>query len=350
MELRQLRYFKAVSDARSFVGGSHYLRVAQPALSRSIAKLEQELGQSLFVRHSGGVTLTDAGVLFYKHVKTIFQDMRRLTDEMAADMNVPHGLVSLGAPASMQSILTAPVAAAFVKRFPDAELMVLQNASAPLRDGVASGQVDVAVISTNALARGVHYEPLLTLNFCLICPADMAEQFGDSVGVNDLVDLPLILCGYPDTLRTYLDEAFSHVAAIPKVRCEVNTGSLVLDLVLGGAGLGIVPSGVLPNDRRDLAAVPIRDLQASWVVATSFDRVGSAAVRRLTQMLVDHVRDLADGGMWPTARFDGRDAVEAPIVDIAPHLMRQFSARTLGGSPLGGAPAGGEAHGEYRTG
>jgi LysR family nitrogen assimilation transcriptional regulator len=61
MELRQLRYFKAIADARSFLRAADQLYVAQPALSRSIAKLEEELGCSLFVRHSAGVSLTDPG-------------------------------------------------------------------------------------------------------------------------------------------------------------------------------------------------------------------------------------------------------------------------------------------------
>lgn len=330
MELRQLRYFKAVSDARSFVGGGQRLHVAQPALSRAIAKLEQEIGQPLFVRHSGGVTLTDAGVLFYRHVQTIFHDMQRLTDEMAADMDTPHGRVLLGAPPSLQSILTAPVASGFVQRFPDASLTVMQNASGPLRDGVAAGQIDVAVVTTNAPARGLHYTPLVTLNFCLIGPSALADRFDGFMGLRDLIDLPLILCGYPDNVRLYLDEAFSAISATPKVRCEVNTGSLVVDLVANGAGFGVVPSGVLPADRHDLVAIPILGLQASFAIATTFERVGSAAVRKLTQMLVEHVRDLTERGCWPTARFDGPDA-PAPALrgDIAPHLLRQFSTRNL---------------------
>ncbi|MGI4748291.1 MAG: LysR family transcriptional regulator [Janthinobacterium lividum] len=328
MELRQLRYFKAVADARSFVRAAHQSRVAQPALSRSIAKLEQEMGQSLLVRHSAGVTLTAAGEILYCHVTTVFRDVQRLADDMAADMDTPHGAVSFGAPPSMQTILTAPVAAAFISRYPNANLSVLQNASAPLRDGIANGQVDIAVITAATMARGVHYTPLVTVNFCLICPTEIADRFGTTARLSDLAGLPLILCGYPDTLRQYLDDAFARIDARPNVRCEVNNGSLVADMVAQGAGVGIAPCGVLSDDReRGLISIPIEGFSASWLIATSMDRIGSCAVRKLTQMLVEQVRSLTAAGAWPTARFDGPAAVDVPVrtVSIAPHLLRQFS-------------------------
>lgn len=76
MELRQLRYFKVIADERSFIRGAHHLAVAQPALSRSIARLEDEIGQLLFVRHSGGVALTDAGARFYDHANSVLRQQQ----------------------------------------------------------------------------------------------------------------------------------------------------------------------------------------------------------------------------------------------------------------------------------
>ena len=306
MDLRQLRYFKTIANARSFARGGQQLRVAQPALSRSIAKLEDEIGQSLFVRHSGGVTLTEAGALLDHHVTVILRDMQRLTDEMGAGTDTPHGTVVFGVPSTLQSFLTAPVAAAFVTRFPDVTLSVIQNASVPLREGVASGHIDAAIVTTSVPALGLLYTPLFTVNFCLICPIERAAQFGESVTLRDLVDLPLILCGYPDTVRSSLNQAFSDIDAEPNIRCEVNNGPLVVDLVAEGAGMGLAPYGVLtPGRSAGLVSIPIIDLEASFVIATSFERVGSAAVRRLSDMLIEHTRAVAASGGWPTARFDG---------------------------------------------
>jgi LysR family nitrogen assimilation transcriptional regulator len=306
VELRQLRYFKAIADARSFVRGADHLHVAQSALSRSIAKLEEQLGRSLFIRHSGGVSLTDAGVRLYRHADHVLKGMQRLTDEMAADTPEPHGLVSMGAPPSMQSNLTAPVAARFINTFPQAFLNVVQDTSARLREGVSAGHLDVIVVSSMALSGGLHYAPLFTESLCLIHRTSSSLHSKNPARLQDLIGIPLVLCGYPDTLRLYLNQAFAQAGEKPTVRCEVNSAQLVADLVAHGAGVGIAPYGSIPDqDQRGLTVIPIVGLEASWMIATSFERIGSTAVQHLSRMLEEHVRDAVATAKWPTARFDG---------------------------------------------
>jgi LysR family transcriptional regulator, nitrogen assimilation regulatory protein len=309
VELRQLRYFKAIADARSFVRGADHLHVAQSALSRSIAKLEEQIGRLLFIRHSGGVTLTDAGVLLCAHADQILKGMQRLSDEMAADTQEPRGLVSMGAPPSLQSALTAPVAARFIKAFPQAFLNVVQDSSARLREGASTGDLDVVVISSSGPSGGLHYTPLFTESLCLIYAADSQRHLhlNDAhAGLQDLVGIPLILCGYPDTMRLHLNQAFATVEEKPTVRCEVNSAALVADLVAHGAGVGVAPYGAIPQDnQRGLLVIPIRGLDASWMIATSFERIGSTAVQQLSMMIIDHARNSVAAGDWPTARFDG---------------------------------------------
>jgi LysR family nitrogen assimilation transcriptional regulator len=306
VDLRQLRYFKAIADARSFVRAADHLHVAQPALSRSIAKLEEQLGRLLFIRHSGGISLTDSGVLLYQHAEHVLKGMQRLTDEMAADNQVPRGLVSMGAPPSMQSTLTAPVAARFIKAFPYAFLNVIQDTSARLREGVAAGHLDVIVVSSMAPSGGLHYSPLFTESLCLIYAATSPLHMKTHARLEDMLGIPLILCGYPDTLRLYLNQAFADSEQKPTVRCEVNSAGLVADLVAHGAGVGIAPYGSIPQqNQRGLVVIPILGLESSWMIATSFERIGSTAVQQLSTMIVDHVRHAVASGAWPTARFDG---------------------------------------------
>jgi LysR family transcriptional regulator, nitrogen assimilation regulatory protein len=315
VELRQLRYFKAIADARSFVRGADHMHVAQSALSRSIAKLEEQIGRALFVRHSDGVTLTDAGLRLYEHTDHLLRRVQRITDEMAADTQTPRGPVALGVPPSMQWTLTTPVAVRFIKAFPEAALHIVQDPSARLRDGVAAGLLDVVVIATLAPTGGLHFTPLFTESLCLIYMANSGFHPGGEATIEDLVGVPLILCGYPDTLRLYLNEAFANVGAKPTVRCEVNTASLVANLVAQGAGVGIAPYGAMPqHETNGLAIAPIRGLEAQWGLATSFERIGSTAVQELSKMIIDHVRTSISAHRWPTARFP-----EPSATNITPH-------------------------------
>lgn len=307
MELRQLRYFKAIADARSFARGAHHLHVAQPALSRSIASLEDEIGQPVFVRHSAGVSLTDAGTRLYEHAVAVLSRMQALADDMSADLGDPHGAAVMGAPPSMQSVLTTPVATQFMRRFPRVALNIMQSTSVALRDAVLAGDIDIAIISTLTPSRGLHYAPLFSEGVCLVEKADAPPRFGARVNVDELADEPLMICGYPNTVRQFLEDASLRLGAKLQVRAEVNSAPLLLELVLADGGVGIVPSGAVAcRNPKDLRVTPIDGLEFSWTIATSPERMGSASITHLRDMIACHVASLIGDNRWPTARLDAR--------------------------------------------
>ncbi len=82
MELRQLKYFLAVADARSFVSAAESQYVSRQAISKSVAQLEQELNVELFMRDSGGAFLTPAGMMFYERVRTLVLELDGVRNQM----------------------------------------------------------------------------------------------------------------------------------------------------------------------------------------------------------------------------------------------------------------------------
>lgn len=84
MELRQLRYFLAVADARSFVAAAEKQFVSRQAISKSVAQLEEELNVELFMRDSGGAFLTPAGMMFYERIRTLVMELDSVRSQMQA--------------------------------------------------------------------------------------------------------------------------------------------------------------------------------------------------------------------------------------------------------------------------
>lgn len=82
MELRQLKYFLAVADARSFVAAAEKQFVSRQAISKSVAQLEEELNVELFMRDSGGAFLTPAGMMFYERVRTLVMELDSVRSQM----------------------------------------------------------------------------------------------------------------------------------------------------------------------------------------------------------------------------------------------------------------------------
>jgi LysR family nitrogen assimilation transcriptional regulator len=300
LELRQLRYFKVVADARSFARGAQALHVAQPALSRSVAKLEEEVGCSLFVRHSAGVSLTDAGARFYQHAMQVLSDVRQLIEATAAD-GEPQGMIALGAPQSIQSKLVLPVATEFLSRFLRCQLNLIQNSGAHLRHQVGEGMLDLAIVP-NMVEGGMHLVPLLRESICLICRPEDRASFGDTVEFGQLLKLPLILAGYPDSLRLILERELQ--CDTLNVRSEVNSSSMLIELVTRRVGFGVAPGCVVAQRPSELAFVPIQDLEVSWAIATNWHRRGLRAVEALEGLITRSVQDLIERGDWPTARIE----------------------------------------------
>lgn len=82
MELRQLKYFLAVADSRSFVSAANNLFVSRQAISKAIAQLEEELKIELFMRNSNGAFLTPTGMMFYDRIRGVVMELDEITDEM----------------------------------------------------------------------------------------------------------------------------------------------------------------------------------------------------------------------------------------------------------------------------
>src|SRR4051812_28063648 len=107
MDLTRLRYFMAVAEGGSFSRGAAALHLSQPALSRQVLLLEEEVGQALLVRTGRGAGPTEAGLALLGHARGIFE----LADKAEADMRErqasPRGRITVGLPPRVAHVLTA---------------------------------------------------------------------------------------------------------------------------------------------------------------------------------------------------------------------------------------------------
>src|SRR5690606_26543869 len=101
MELRQLQYFVAMYEEGSVTRASRRLNIVQPAISQQLAKLEEELGTSLFNRTPRGITPTPTGDDAYRHFLPILHELERARQELSADNDSVKGHVSIGVVASV---------------------------------------------------------------------------------------------------------------------------------------------------------------------------------------------------------------------------------------------------------
>lgn len=143
MKLNHLRNVVAIGERGSLRAASKHLGIAQPAMSRSVRELEQELGVVLFDRTKFGMTPTPAGEIFVRRAKSIQADMQRGLDEMAQFQGADVGRMTVGFSTAGLVVMLPRILPAFSKRFPNVRVKVLESSLPAIESDLRDGLVDM---------------------------------------------------------------------------------------------------------------------------------------------------------------------------------------------------------------
>ena len=282
MNLEQLRSFLEVARFGNFTRAAEELYLAQPSLSRQIAALEQSLGAELFHRARGGSTLTVAGESLLPLARRMLADAESVRRELAELAGLERGRVRLGATPTLCISLVAEVLSAFHAEHPGIELHLSEQGSRGLLDELASGELDLALITTTDATTAERFTvtPLLVEELVVVSSAGLPPVTGhDSVGLADVADLPQIVFSSTYDLRAATDAAFRAAGLTPQVVLEGAEMDAVLRFAERGLGIAIVPAMVL-IDRPGLRSVRLEapTLERTISLARPADVAATAAV------------------------------------------------------------------------
>lgn len=143
--LKQLRYFIAIAEAGSFSAAARNAYIAQPALSRQISLLEEELGMHLLERLHDGILLTDSGQRLCDLARFVVQTVDSLKSELHSTQDNPKGLVTIAIPVTASALLMPLIIIQAREKFPGIELVVRDGLSQETGEAIAMGQVDFGV-------------------------------------------------------------------------------------------------------------------------------------------------------------------------------------------------------------
>ncbi|MGC0334135.1 DNA-binding transcriptional LysR family regulator [Streptomyces sp. SAI-170] len=258
MDLNTLRQFLAVARLEHLSRAADELRVAQPSLSRSIARLESELGTALFDR-AGRLRLNQAGALFRDHVERALGELeagRRAVAEVGGE---GFGTVRLASETFLT--VTGPLAA-FKRAHPSVEVELHQLTAAEMARGLRAQDVDLCVASQPLPADGLETARLLDEQVWLVTPLGHPLADRTCVRVAELADQPFVTTRKGHWQRRLLDRLFAAEDLTPRIVCEGDEPSAVADLIQAGLGVGLIP---------DMARGAALNLPAAWVAVDSPD-------------------------------------------------------------------------------
>ena len=150
VKLHQLRILLAVAQHGSIHEASRGLHISQPALSKTIAELERELGVTLLSRSVRGVSLTAYGMALVKRASVVEQELRHALEDIEAIRGHAEAELNIGFTAVASSGPLPDAMAAFRTRFPNVALRGFEQRSQQILEGLREGRIDLGLISTNS--------------------------------------------------------------------------------------------------------------------------------------------------------------------------------------------------------
>lgn len=311
MDFREIRYFAQVATAGSFSLAARQLRVAQPALSRQIRKLEQELGVDLLVRHGRGVRLTGAGSILLDRAEQMIHLLRNTGDEVKANTNTASGHVSLGLTPAAGLLLVSPIVRAFHRDWPQVALQVRDGISNLLQEWLLDGRLDVAVLYNPPPLDALDSEVIMHEHMVVVEPPDNPDRQRSArpgkprIGacrIRDLADLPLIMPGLPHNNRRIVEQAAIQHGVRLRVRLEVDSVTLAKTMVRNGLGCTILAYSAVHEEvmRGELKVRVIERpaLVSTVAVATLRERRADRLPNELRRTVIAEVNRLVSDGIW----------------------------------------------------
>ena len=285
MELRHLRYFAAVAEARHFGRAAQRLHVSQPTLSQQIRQLEEELGAPLFERARSGIRLTQAGELFRTYASRALEDVDAGRVAVGALRGLSSGALRVGYPPSMRGVVV-PALAAVLRKHPGLALGAEEAVVRRLERRLAAGKLDVALGYAPARLPDLDAEPVFDSRLGLVVARGHALAGAEAVTARQLAGEPFAMLARGLRVRARVDAYFNAMRIAPHVALESNAVATVLAIVRAGLAVTILPEPRLaeaglvikrlsPAPRSELAAL----LWRKGAPRTSAAEVFSAEVR-----------------------------------------------------------------------
>lgn len=237
------KIFYYVAKYLSFTQAANALHSSQPAVTRAIHNLENELGCRLFIRSKHGVTLTPEGeILYRKHVLPACEHLLKGEDDLYAFMGLQQGTVYIGATETSMNCYLLDKLSLFHQLYPNVRIKILNTSTPHAVDHVKSARVDFSVVTTPvSYEEPLKLTPLKQFKEILVGNASFKHLAGKTWHLSELSSYPMICLSEKTMTRQFFDKLYEKYNLYMQPDIELATADLVIPVILKGLGIGFVP-------------------------------------------------------------------------------------------------------------
>ena len=238
MELLQLKYFQTVARLEHMTKAAEELQIAQPSLSKTIARLEEDLGVPLFDRKNRQLQLNQYGRLFLERVNRVFLELNEGKREL--EELLERGQTQITLAVSIPRVLPQLVSS-FLKTFPDIKFQQVLESTSSMKSLLEKAEIDFCISSVEIVGTDIVWEPLMTEQIYLVVPPDHPLARREKIYLHEVKDEPFISMNTGFGFRNVTDDFCREAGFVPNIAFEGDEPVVIGDLVRQGLGVAFVP-------------------------------------------------------------------------------------------------------------
>lgn len=307
MDVKQLRALVTVAETGNVTRAAALLNIVQPAVSRQLHLLEEDVGAVLFERGRHGMELTEAGKTLVEYARRVLNEIDRARAELKPPKGMIGGIVTVGLLPSTCDLLSSALVKSVAAGFPGIRVRISMGYAGHLQRWLEDGEIDVALLYDPKKTQSIQVTPLLEEGVWIVGLPDTGLSAKAPFSFSKLNDMPLVLPSAPHGLRSLVENAANSVGTSLNVVAETNAMSIQKSLVLAGHGMTILPSIAVADDiaRGILVAAPLVNpsLTRKIVLALPTNRNTTSSVHAVVTNLVQCMKESVHRGNWPSAKW-----------------------------------------------
>jgi len=309
MDIKQIRALVAIVETGSVTRAAEVLHVVQPAVSRQIKLLEEELGAPLFRRERHGMELTEAGQIMLDHGRRVIRELDLATALISRRRDAISGDLTIGFLPTASDFLASALMGRVRETYPGIRLRSSVSYIDDIEMALTRGQIDLALLYEREERAGFPTEPLIEEELFIVGPAAAGLRIDTPISFRALRDWPMVLPPRPNGLRLMAEGAWLRAGISLERVTEAGSIAMQKALVAKDVGITVLPGLCLVDELRagTLSAAPVSDADFTRriVLAVAPDRPASTASEAVMQVLRVILRErIAEQG-WPGARWIG---------------------------------------------
>ena len=248
--LSQYRIFYAVAKAGNISRAAKELYISQPAISKSISKLEDSLNTVLFTRNSRGVQLTDEGQVLFEHTRDAFEELAKGEQELKRIREFNMGHIRIGVSNTLCRFIMVKYLKGFIEQYPHIKITIESQPTTQTLSMLEQQRIDIGLVVEQKSAKSMNFIPVMDIEDIFVATPSYLENLKLREGADTDVFQSgnLMLLDKNNIPRHYIDDYMSVNEIVANNLLEVTTMDLLIEFARIGLGIGCVIKEFVKED------------------------------------------------------------------------------------------------------